>query len=486
MKELETLIIGQLLNNPDYAYKVSSHLRPELFQHEEFRLVYTAFKDYQEKYKTAPNEEAIKIALNEATGISEDALRESLRVVEKMDSEAFKARLKGMDAQFVLDKTQKYLTDRACYLAIMESLAILDPTEAKKSKKKPEMIPDLLRQALSIAFDEEFGHDYLGDAAERFDAYQTKINKIPFSLKMMNQVTDDGMPRGSLFLMSAATGQGKSLFLTDQSVFWLLEGYNVLYISLEMAEHGIAQRADAKLLNMDINKIKSLPKDVFLNKMKEVSSKKKVGKLKVKQYAPGSFHANHLRTLLKDLKQKEGFVPDCVVVDYLGIMASYRVKADMGSYTLMKFIAEELRGVAVDFNCCIYSATQVNRGGVNNADPDLTNMADSMGIAHTADVIMIMAGTPELEACNLVRIIQAKNRYGSMTPASFCVGIERAKMTLFDSDLPSNNFQASTPDTSTKTPIKVPGAAGGKPKKNLDFTPSSKPDSDGVYDDAPW
>ncbi len=484
MKEVETLIVGQLLNNPDFAYRVSTHLRPELFQHEEFRLIYSAYKDFQDKYKDTPNEDAIRIALKEATGVSEEALGVTLAIVDKMDSEAFKAKLKAMNADFVLDKTQRYLTDRACYLAIMESLQILDPQS--KSKKKPEMIPDLLRKALSIAFDEEFGHDYLGDAAERFDAYQTKVNKIPFSLAMMNKVTDDGMPRKSLFLMSAATGQGKSLFLTDQSVFWLLEGYNVLYISLEMSEHGIAQRADAKLLNVDINKIKSLPKETYLAKMREVSAKKKIGKLKVKQYAPGSFHANHLRTLLQELKQKEGFVPDCVVVDYLGIMASYRVKADMGSYTLMKFIAEELRGVAVDFDCCIYSATQVNRGGVNNADPDLTNMADSMGIAHTADVIMIMAGTPELEACNLVRIIQAKNRYGSMTPGSFVVGIDRAKMTLFDSDLPSNNFQASTPpNTPTKTPIKVAGLPAGKPSKTLDFSKST-PDDDGVLDEAPW
>lgn len=478
MKEIEMLIVGQLLNSPDYHHRVVSHLRPELFQHEEFKLIYSAIVEHSDKYKQTPDEDTIKIALNEARGVSEEALGETLRVVDKMAQTGFKARLKGMNEQFVYDKTKQYLTDRACYLAIMESLEILDPTS--KSKKKSEMIPDLLRRALSISFDEAFGHDYLRDAEERFDAYQTKINKIPFSLKMMNQVTDDGMPRKSLFLMSAATGQGKSLFLTDQSVFWLLQGYNVLYISLEMAEHGIAQRADAKLLNIDINKIKSLPKNVFMQKMAEASANKKIGKLKVKQYAPGSFHANHLRALLGELKQKEGFVPDCVVVDYLGIMASYRVKADMGSYTLMKFIAEELRGVAVDFDCCIYSATQVNRGGVNNSDPDLTNMADSMGIAHTADVIMIMAGTPELEECNLVRIIQAKNRYGSMTPASFVIGIDRARMSLFDSDVPGGSYSAPT---AQKTPIKIPGqkTADTTPKKSLDF---SAPDA--LDDDFPF
>jgi replicative DNA helicase len=333
----------------------------------------------------------------------------------------------------------------------MESLGILDPTS--KSKKKPEAIPDLLRQALSISFEKEFGHDYLRDAEARYDEYQDVKSMIPFSLSMLNQITEGGMPIGSLFLCSAATGQGKSLFLTDQAAFWLSKGYNVLYVSLEMSEFKTAERIDAKLFQVDINKLKKLPKEVYMEKIEQLR-KKSHGKLKFKQYSAGTFHANHLRALLEELKQRESFVPDCVIVDYLGIMASYRVKADMGSYTLMKFIAEELRSVAVDFKCRIYSATQVNRGGVNNSDPDLTNMADSMGIAHTADVIVIMAGTPELEAVNLVRFIQAKNRYGSMTPGSFTVGIDRPKMTLYDADTPSNQAAATAV---AKTPIKIPG-----------------------------
>lgn len=447
MKEIEVLILGSLLHSSDYLSKVHPHLNKELFQHDDCKAIYEIISTYVDTYKATPTQETLQIELESATGLTQETVNSSATVIEKICSDQFKSAIAKQEQSWLLEKTKKYLTDRACYLAIMESLSILDVSS--KSKKKPDAIPDLLRKALSIDFDDEIGHDYLEDAEERFESYKAEDAKIPFSLSMLNRVTGGGMPTASLAIVLAATGQGKSLFLTDQAAHWLRLGKSVLYISLEMSEKKIGERIDAKLFDVDIQNVPKMDKATFDGKIANI---KKItnGKLKIKQYAPGTFHANHLRALLAELKQKSSFVPDVIIVDYIGIMASYRVKADTGSYTYLKFVAEELRGVAVEHNCNAYSAMQFNRSGVNNTDPDLTNMADSMGVSHTADLIFGLSASPELEQVGLTRVILMKNRYGSMTPVSFTVGLNKSKMSFYDSDMP----QELAPE---KTPIQIGG-----------------------------
>lgn len=459
MKEIEILIIGSMVYSPDYFSKVSPHLTKELFQHEDCRSIYSLFIDYTNEYKVIPTKESIQIELESSVGGDQDTINSGQSILEKIYSESFKDAIAKQEQTWLLEKTKKYLTDRAIYLAIMESLTILD--KSGNSKKQPDVIPDMMRKALSINFDDEVGHNYLDDAAERFMQYHTSESKVQFSLAMLNSVTGGGLPDGSLGIVCAATGQGKSLFLTDQSAFWLKRGLDVLYISLEMSEIKIAERIDAKLFDLEIQNVSKLSEDAFNLKINNVKKSTK-GKLIIKQYAPGMFHANHLRSLLVELKQKSGFSPDVIVVDYLGIMASYRIKSDMGSYTYLKFVAEELRGVAVENKCVSMSAMQLNRDGMNNASPELTNMADSMGVSHAGDLIFAIANSPELEQVGLTRIIQMKNRYGAMTPASFTVGLNKSKMSFYDSDLPKE----LKPD---RTPIQLTGGVDSKLKQKLQF-----------------
>jgi replicative DNA helicase len=458
MKEIEVLIIGSMVHSSDYLTKVSPHLTKELFQHEDCRSIYSHFSEFFNEYKVVPTKESIQIELEQATGHDQDTINSGQAILEKIYSESFKAAIAKQEQKWLLEKTKTYLTDRAVYLAIMESLTILD--KSGKSKKQPDVIPDMMRKALSINFDDEVGHNYLDDALLRFEQYHTSESKVPFSLTMLNKVTGGGLPDGSLGIVCAATGQGKSLFLTDQSAHWLKRGLDVLYISLEMSEVKIAERIDAKLFDLDIQNVSKMSEESFSKKIESIKKSTK-GKLIIKQYAPGTFHANHLRALLIELKQKSGFHPDMIVVDYLGIMASYRIKSDMGSYTYLKFVAEELRGVAVENKCVTMSAMQLNRAGINNQDPELTNMADSMGVSHAGDLIFSIANSPELEQVGLTRIILMKNRYGSMTPGSFTVGLNKSKMSFYDADLPKDSNPVATP-------IQI-GGMDAKLKQKLQF-----------------
>jgi replicative DNA helicase len=437
MKELEVLIVGACVHNPDYFERVSGKIVPNLFESEDAKVVFSILKGYADEFKKLPSHDESLVELKDKKGISQDTVNAASEFLRKIWSEGNAVRMKELSMDWLLKKTKKYLTERACYNVIMESLSILDESDKTKGKKLPEAIPDLFAQALSIDFDESIGHDYFDDIEARHDFYTRKEECIPFSLSMLNKVLGGrGMPRRSLVIPIAATGTGKSLFMTDQAAFHVSQGRNVLYISLEMAEEKLAERIDSKLLNLNIWEVKNIPKETFIAKMEKLKQKE-IGKIIIKAYAPKTFHSVHLRTLLNTLK-KQGFVPDVICIDYLGLMASHQVKlGNVNTNTFLGTVSEELRGVMMDYNCVGIAPMQTNRGGMNNSDPELDAIADSIAVTHTADLIWVMTSTPELEQAGLVRLKLLKNRNGSMTnPNSWTVGIDRAKMSLFDADLP--------------------------------------------------
>lgn len=434
MKELEILILGAFIHVPDFYHKTNSKVKPELFESEESKVVFGLSQSFWNDHKQAPSHDALLVELKSKNGVSQDAVNASSELIRKLFHDDVVGKFKSQNLDWLIAKTKSYLTERSCYLAIMESLDILDPTS--KTKKSPDAIPELLREALSIDFDSDIGHDYVANMEDRLKFYHNDEERVPFSLSMLNKVLGGAMPKRSLVVPISGTGVGKSLFMTDQTAYHITNGRKVLYISLEMAAEKIAERVDAKLMEIPIWDVSKMSDEGFRNKFKKVMGSI-TGRLIIKAYAPGTFHANHLRSLLIELKQKEGFVPDVVCVDYLGLMASYRMKADTGSYGYLKACSEELRGVALDYNFKCISPMQINRGGLNNSDPELDSIADSMGVAHTADLIFVMVGTPELDAVGLVRFKLLKNRNGSMSsPNSWTVGIDRAKMTMYDADTP--------------------------------------------------
>jgi replicative DNA helicase len=438
MKELEALIVGSFVHNPDFFDRVVSKVQPGLFESEDAKTVFSIVKDYNEKYKKLPSHDESLVELKGRKGLSQDTVNASSEFLRKIWQDGTVAKMQSLSMDWLLDKTKKYLTERACYNVIMESLGILDESDKTKGKKSPDAIPEMFANALSIDFDESIGHDYFDDVESRYDFYTRVEECIPFSLSMMNKVLGGrGMPRRSMAVGLSSTGVGKSLFMSDQAAFHVMHGRNVLYISLEMAAEKIAERVDAKLLGINIWELKKLPKDVFLSRVNELK-KKTTGKIIIEAYAPGTYHSNNLRTTLNELKKKQGFVPDVICIDYLGLMSSYRMKVDTGSYGYLKAVSEELRGVAMDYNAVCLTAMQLNRGGMNNADPELDAVADSVGISHTADLIWVMTTTPELEQVGMFRFKLLKNRNGSMTsPNSWVVGIDRSKMTLYDADVPN-------------------------------------------------
>ena len=454
MKELEFLILGSYIHIPDYYLKTNSQIKSELFESEDSKLVFSLVDKYIMGHKNVPTQDAMLIELKSKTGISQESINLASELIRKLYTDSLIQGVLKQDIDWLLDKTKSYLTNRACYNAIMESLDILDTTS--KSKKNPDAIPDLLRDALSIDFDSDVGHDYAADYKDRLTFYHNTEEKVPFSLTMLNKVVGGAMPKRSLVVPVAATGVGKSLFMTDQAAYHILNNRCVLYISLEMSAEKIAERVDAKLMGINIWDVSKLSEVGFVDKFKEVCSRI-TGKLIIKAYAPGTFNANHLRGLLTELKQKQGMIPDVVMIDYLGLMSSYRVKTDVNSYGYLKACSEELRGVALENNHVCISPMQTNRSGITSQDPQLDNLADSMGVAHTADLIFSMSTSPELEQSNLCRFKLLKNRNGSLSsPNSWVVNVDKAKMTLSDADMPNSAQAAPRVDTtkSTKTALK--------------------------------
>ena len=421
---IEQTILRNLLTDEKYMRKVLPFIKPDYFQ----GVYKTLFKEagkYVAKYNKLPSSETMAIQLGDAQ-MSEEQFGMAMDVVPHLFSK------EKIDYQWLLDHTEKWCQDRAIYNSIMESISIIDGKHESLTKNA---LPELLQKALGVAFDTNVGHDYVEQAEERWDFYHTEEDRIPFDLQYFNKITKGGVPNKTLNIALAGTGVGKSLFMCHVGAAALVEGKNVLYITMEMAEERIAERIDANLLNIPIDQLDGMSKDMFTEKVKNLA-RKTTGRLIVKEYPTGSAHSGHFRALLNELKLKKQFEPDVIFVDYLNICASSRMKAmggSINSYTYIKAIAEELRGLAVEFNLPIFSATQTTRSGYGNSDVGLEDTSESFGLPATADLMFALISTEELEKDGQMMVKQLKNRYNDPTMHKrFVVGIDRAKMRLYD------------------------------------------------------
>jgi archaellum biogenesis ATPase FlaH len=386
--------------------------------------------DYLDKYNSMPTRGALEIILDAKTNVEPEVMKQCIQNLDKMFDDS-----KSPDLEWLVDHTEKFCKDKAIYNAILESIHIID---GKSKDKDVGSLPKMLSDALAVSFDTHIGHDYIEDYGKRYEFYHRVENKIPFDIEQFNTITNGGVPRKTLNIIMAGTGVGKSLFMCHHASACLTQNLDVLYITCEMAEERIAERIDANLMDLPMEDLKKLPADLYNKKMQQIR-KKYTGRLIIKEYPTATANANHFRALLNDLKMKKNFQPDIIFIDYLNICASARLKmnASVNSYTFVKAIAEELRGLAVEFEVPIFSATQVNRGGFNNTDVGLENTSESFGLPATADLMFALISTEELEEQGQVMVKQLKNRYNDVSRSKkFVVGIDRSKMKLLDVDSP--------------------------------------------------
>ena len=424
MERLETTVLRNLIFNEDYSRKVIPFIEPDYFEQRSEKVIFEEITSFIVKYGSAITIEALNIEVENRTDLTEDEVKGIREINSSLNDSP-------VDQQWLLDCTEKWCRDRAIYLALMESIHIADGNDDKKNR---DAIPTILSDALSVSFDNNIGHDYLQDYEDRYESYHRKEDKIPFDLEYFDKITKGGLPNKTLNIALAGTGVGKSLFMCHVASSVLLQGKNVLYITLEMAEEKIAERIDANLLNVNIQDITDLPRPMFENKVTSLS-KKTQGTLIIKEYPTASAHSGHFKTLLNELALKKSFKPDIIFIDYLNICASSRYRANSGvnSYSYIKAIAEELRGLAVETNLPIVSATQTTRSGFGSSDVDLTDTSESFGLPATADLMFALISTEELEGLNQIMVKQLKNRYNDPTLFKrFVVGIDRAKMRLYD------------------------------------------------------
>jgi len=417
-------ILKNLLHDEQYTRKVLPFVQPEYFEERSDRIIFEEISSYLKNYDGLPTKEVLHIEIEKRTDLSEDEYKLSEQLVDSLESIE-------SDNEWMLDTTEKWCKERAIYLALMESIKIAD---GQDEKKQPDAIPSILSDALAVGFDQHVGHDYIDDSKDRYAYYHRVENKIPFDLEYFNKITSGGLSDKTLNIALAGTGVGKSLFMCHVASSVLLQGKNVLYITLEMAEEKIAERIDANLLNTNIQDIAELPHSTFTKKIDKLAAKTK-GKLIIKEYPTASAHCGHFRALLQELKLKKSFAPDIIFVDYLNICASsrYRSAVNVNSYSYVKAIAEELRGLAVETSVPIFSATQTTRSGFASSDPNLTDTSESFGLPATADLMFALVSTEDLEGLNQIMVKQLKNRYNDPTMNKrFVVGIDRAKMRLYD------------------------------------------------------
>ena len=424
MEKVETTILRNLLFNNEYCRKVLPFIKTEYFENLHEKVVFEEICKFIVAYEELATKEVLLIETEKRTDITEDTYKTICDYVSKLDDG-------HADLEWVTDTTEKWCRDRAIYLALMESIKIADGQDEKKNR---DAIPSILQEALAVGFDNNVGHDYLNDFEKRYDFYHKKQEKIPFDLDYFNKITKGGIPNKTLNIALAGTGVGKSLFMCHVASSVLIQGKNVLYITLEMSEEKIAERIDANLLNINIKDIETLPKIMFESKVNAIA-KKTQGTLIIKEYPTASAHSGHFRALLNELQLKKSFRPDIIFIDYLNICASSRYKGNLSvnSYSYIKSIAEELRGLAVEMNVPIFSATQTTRSGSTNSDPDLTDTSESFGLPATADLMFALISTEELEQLGQIMVKQLKNRYNDPTANKrFVIGIDRSKMRLYD------------------------------------------------------
>ena len=424
MNKVEKLILKNLLLDEVYVRKALPFIKGEYFSDMLERNLFSIISKYFTEYNALPTKEALEIEVGQVEGISDEQHQNIVRLIRDIDDER-------SDPEWIVDTTEKWCKERAIYLALMESIKI---AEGNDDKQTTNAIPNILSDALAVSFDNHIGHDYLQDYEERYEFYHKTEDKIPFDLEFFNKITKGGLPNKTLNIALAGTGVGKSLFMCHVASTCLLENKDVLYITLEMAEEKIAERIDSNLLNCDIQNLNQLPKLMFDNKITTLA-KKTEGKLVIKEYPTAAAHCGHFKSLLNELALKKSFKPDIIFIDYLNICASsrYRAGANVNSYSYIKSIAEELRGLAVEANVPIVAATQTTRSGFASSDIDLTDTSESFGLPATADLMFALISTEELEGLNQIMVKQLKNRYNDPTVNKrFVVGIDRAKMRLYD------------------------------------------------------
>ena len=426
MERIETTILRSLVFNEEYSRKVIPFIEPDYFDQKSERTVFEEIAQFIVKYGSAITIEALSIEVENRSDLNETEVKDVRDIIGFLNDAP-------TDQQWLTDTTEKWCRDRAIYLALMESISLAD---GKDDKKGRDAIPTILSDALAVSFDTHIGHDYLSDYEERYESYHRREDKIPFDLEFFNRITKGGLPNKTLNIALAGTGVGKSLFMCHLASSVLLQGKNVLYITLEMAEEKIAERIDANLLNVNIQNITDLPRKMFETKVTKLSEKTQ-GTLIIKEYPTASAHSGHFKSLLNELALKKSFKPDIIFIDYLNICASsrYRAGSNVNSYSYIKAIAEELRGLAVESNVPIVSATQTTRSGFASSDVDLTDTSESFGLPATADLMFALISTEELEGANQLMVKQLKNRYNDPTVYKrFVIGIDRAKMKLYDCD----------------------------------------------------
>ena len=423
MDRIETKILSNLIYNETYTRKVIPFIKDTYFDLAPEKIVFQEIHEFVTKYDDIPTKSVLNIEIENRKDISDDMFQTALNIVRDLQDET-------IDQQWLVDNTEKWCKDRAIYLALLDSVKIADGKDKNRSK---DSIPSILSEALAVSFDDHIGHDYILDSESRYDFYHKKEDKIPFDIELLNKITKGGLPNKTLNIALAGTGVGKSLFMCHMASSVLLQGCNVLYITLEMAEERIAERIDANLLNIDIKDIENLPKSTYESKLSKLAEKTR-GKLIIKEYPTASAHVGHFKSLLNELALKKGFRPHIIFIDYLNICASSRYKGTLvNSYTYVKAIAEELRGLAVECNVPIVSATQTTRSGYGNSDVELTDTSESFGLPATADFMFALISTEELEELNQIMIKQLKNRYNDPTTHKrFVVGIDRSKMKLYN------------------------------------------------------
>ncbi len=425
IETIENTIIKNLIRNEDYTRKVLPFLKPDYFDKTTEKILFEESAKFIVEYDKCPTVEILSIECEKRKDINDDTYKEILQYLKETNETEF------VVEDWLIDTTEKWCKERAIYLALVESISIADGHDIKKGV---DAIPAILSDALAVGFDNHVGHDYLEDYEERYDFYHRKEDRIEFDLEFFNKITKGGLPNKTLNIALAGTGVGKSLFMCHVASSVLLQGKNVLYITLEMAEEKIAERIDANLLNVNIQNITDLPKAMFEKKVHKLK-KKTEGELIIKEYPTASAHAGHFKALLNELSLKKSFKPDIIFIDYLNICASsrYRAGSNVNSYSYIKAIAEELRGLAVEANLPIVSATQTTRSGYASSDVDLTDTSESFGLPATADLMFALISTEELEGLNQIMVKQLKNRYNDPTVNKrFVVGIDRSKMRLYD------------------------------------------------------
>ena len=445
MNTLEFTIVNNLVTNDEYRRQVFPYLKKEYFESDYTSMLFTLICEFISVYEKCPTKESLEVDLHNKKNISDDSYTNVMKLIQDLEPDQ-------SDYKWLLDSSEEWCRNRAIYLSLLESIQIADGNDKEKDMGS---IPSILSDAIAVSFDNRIGHDYLGDYEERFDFYNKVETKMPFDLAMFNKITKGGLPNKTLNVALAGTGVGKSLFMCHMASAALLQGKSVLYITCEMAEEKIAERIDANLLSVPIQDLSSLPKNIFESKVTNLM-KKTNGKLIIKEYPTASAHVGHFRSLLNDLSLKMSFRPDIIFVDYLNICTSQRFKASfVNSYTLVKGIAEELRGLAVEQNVPIVTATQTTRSGYGSSDVDITDTSESFGLPATADLMFALISTEESEQLGQILVKQLKNRYNdNNVHKRFALGIDRSKMRLYDCEQSAqDNFldSGSEPEQTTKT-----------------------------------